>query len=1127
MTWRGRILVNPARIRAVNLERGGGDGGEYILADRALELLRNVAASLGRPRASRAWNLVGPYGAGKSAFAAFLVRLLGPGGGRLGALQTCAGRDPELADSFRAILGETRGFCPVLVTGAPEPLPGRFLARLAVAADFFFAGCEKENPVARSVFRAPAGESFGAAVRAMDAVNRAVVRAGGAGTLVVVDELGKFLEHEAAVPGANSAYFMQALAEHAAEAGAGRAAVFGLLHQGFDRYARGLGPDARREWEKVRGRFDEAAFAESPGQMTRIIARAIVRNLGADDEKKIRAAVAAPAEAVWKSGVLRGAGRRDAGETLAACYPLHPVAAALLPLLSQKLGQSERTMFSYLGGGQSRGFSEAVAGLRAPGDFVMPHHLYDYFVADRPMIAADPLVQKRWAEAVVAMDRLAGASPDLVRALKTVALFNLAGAHGNFAATGEMLAAALGGEAGGALAELARKSFITRREYSGECRIWQGSDFDLDEAEREETENIGRIHLAEELNRRRVVPPVVAHKHAIETGNLRRLAPLFVDPDDWKRRPAQAEEPRLIVLLPRAPRDRDVFHRQAGGHFSGRDIRAVGEGARSLEGILAARTALERIRDRRAELQSDPVAMREIRERVNDIAARGDLLARALVAPAPRREFHWRGQTLPASTRRKLQSGVSLVMDAVYDRAPRISNELINRDHPSPQAHAARKKLLLALHERGDRENLGIEKYPPEKAIYFSLFQKTGLHAKGPDGWRLRAPGELIPDSCNLGPVWDRIRKFIAGADQNPRSLVGLNSELRAAPYGVKAGVLPILYIAAILHGKDGVAVYEDDSYVPFFEGPHIERFLAKPESFRVQRVAVEGARLELMAQYAAVISGRAPGSGETILEVARPLLRFFADLPEYARQTETVGREARAFRKALRHARSPHEMLFADIPAALGFSGESMLTKKQAEAFAEKMTAVQRELQAACPNLRGRFSGMLARALGLDENAAPEDVRAALSARAAKLTAHAADPAGTGNFLLHAADHRGDGEAWLDRMMTFLAGKPPAKWADSDESKAEFNLSGILRRMADWESLLEFKDRINGAEAPLFPAEGGVPAKKIALPANLRDIYREIAGKINSLEEGEKLAILAELWHNCGERENPPPEEK
>ena len=382
MTWRGRILVNPARIRAVNLERGG-DGGEYILADRALELLRNVAASLGRPRASRAWNLVGPYGAGKSAFAAFLVRLLGPGGGRLGALQTCAGRDPELADSFRAILGETRGFCPVLVTGAPEPLPGRFLARLAVAADFFFAGCEKENPVARSVFRAPAGESFGAAVRAMDAVNRAVVRAGGAGTLVVVDELGKFLEHEAAVPGANSAYFMQALAEHAAEAGAGRAAVFGLLHQGFDRYARGLGPDARREWEKVRGRFDEAAFAESPGQMTRIIARAIVRNLGADDEKKIRAAVAAPAEAVWKSGVLRGAGRRDAGETLAACYPLHPVAAALLPLLSQKLGQSERTMFSYLGGGQSRGFSEAVAGLRAPGDFVMPHHLYDYFVADR------------------------------------------------------------------------------------------------------------------------------------------------------------------------------------------------------------------------------------------------------------------------------------------------------------------------------------------------------------------------------------------------------------------------------------------------------------------------------------------------------------------------------------------------------------------------------------------------------------------------------------------------------------------------------------------------------------------------------------------------------------------------
>ena len=1126
MTWQSGIAVNAAAVRAVNLERGSG-GGEYILADRALALLRDIAANLSRPKASRAWNLVGPYGAGKSAFAQYLTRLLGAGAERESALQACAERDPVLADDFRKILGDTRGFCPILVTGAPEPLPGRFLSRLAAAADSFFAESGKKNPLPKTMFRAAREDSFAAAVKAMDAVNRAVVRAGGAGTLTVADELGKFLEHEAAAPGANSAYLMQSLAEHAAETGDGKAVLFGLLHQGFDRYAADLGRDTQNEWKKVQGRFDEVAFAEAPEQMARLVARAIVRSLGPDDEKKIRAAVSAPADAVCKSGILGGMPKRDARELLAACYPLHPAAALLLPLLSHSVGQNERTMFSYLGGGQAGGFAQAVSELQRPGDFIMPHRLYDYFVAGRPVAGASPLVQKRWAETVVAMDRLGDGPPELVRALKTVSLFNIVGARDNFAANDEMLAAVLGPGGKSALDELAKKSLVLRREYSGERRVWQGSDFDLDEAEREETENIGRVQAAEELNRRRVVPPIVAHKHAIETGNLRRLAPLFVDSGSWKKQPPRAGEPRLIVFLPRDANDGRVFHERLGGHFDGDDLRAVGDGVRALEGIFTARAALERIRAGRAELQSDPVAMRELKERVGDIALRGDRLARALVAPAPERRFQWRDQSLSVSTRRELQSGVSLVMDEVYRLAPRINNELINRDNPSPQAHAARKKLLLALRECGDRENLGIQKYPPEKAIYLSLFRKTGLHAKNPNGgWKLRAPDEN-DDPCNLAPAWKRVCEFIAAADENPTSLVGLDSVLRAAPYGMKKGVLPILYTAAILHDKDNIAVYEDGAYVPFFEGPHIERFLAKPESFRFQRVAVEGPRAELLAQYASVLTGKPAKKGGAVISAARPLAKFLADLPPYARQTETVGREARAFRKAIQHARSPHEMLFNDIPSALGFSGDAMLTRDQAARFAEKIAAVQRELQFAYPALRERFRGMLSRALELGESAAPDDIRADLSARAAELSAHTADPAGARNFLAHAADNRGDGAEWLTRMMTFLAAKPPEKWGDADESRAEFNLAANLRRTADLQSMLEFKARINGESTKLFDSKDGEPVAGARLPANLRPAYRDIAGKFNSLEADEKIAILAELWHNYGERDIRSPEKK
>ena len=1133
MTWLDKITVNAASVRAVNLERDEGDGGDYIITERALSVLRSLANALSLEQAPAAWNIVGPYGAGKSAFARYVSRLLGPGD-REPALRICKERDSALADDFRRILGKSRGFCPVKIIGGPQSLPERMLARLSADSDNFFAICGEKNPLSETVFRAVPEKSFSAAGATLVKVNRAVVAAGGAGMLVIVDEMGKFLEHEAHSPAAASAHMMQWLGEYTAKpppgkkaAQVGKTALLGLMPETSGRQR--LGRNLQDEWRKVQGRFQNVAYQVSPEAMLRLMARIVVRKLDAAAEKKIRAAISAPARAVWKTKILSGLKSPDAAiDLFAACYPLHPVAAVLLPLLSQKIGQSERTMFNFYGVEEEGGFVDCLRELHQPGDLIPPHRLYDYFIAGRPMGNVDLTIQRQWAEAADAVDRLGGDKPELHRVLKTVALFNLVKAQGAFAANSPMLSAVFGASATqAALDELSAKSLVNYRKHMDAYRIWEGSDFDLDAAERAEAEKIERVNVASELNDLRVVPPIVAHKHAIQTGNLRRVTPVFADAENWSGLRKETDEPRLIIFLPRNAQDRKIFHDKIGGHFSGNDIRMVSESIEALESVLIEKQALVAVRKNNPEIHGDRVASLELKARLSAAIQRETRIVRDLTAPAPGRVFHWRGQTLPAATHRDIQSGISLVMDAVYDRAPEIVNELINRDNPSPQAHAARKKLLLALHECGDQKELGIEKYPPEKAIYFSLFQRTGLHHRGAKGWRLHAPGEAVEDSCNLAPVWNCIREFIASADKNPASLVGLDSILQSAPYGMKRGVLPIVYIAALLQDRDNIAVYEDDAYVPFFEGPHIERFLAKPESFRVQRVALEGMRLELMAQYAEVISGKPSNSKGKVLEVARPLLQFFAGLPEYARQTQTVSPEAQSFRKSLQHARSPHEMLFDKIPAALGFSGDRMLTKTQAKSFMTKMVSVQRELQTAYQELRRRFAGMLAGILELDKQSPPDDIRAALSARAVKLISHTVDPEGAGNFLLHATDNRGDGEEWLTRMMTFLTGKPPQKWADADESKAEFNLANAFRRMSDLESLLEYKAQVNGAAAPALSRAGGKAARKIRLPARLRKAYGEVAATINSLEEGDKVAILAELWDNYGATKKHPLEKE
>ena len=95
------------------------------------------------------------------------------------------------------------------------------------------------------------------------------------GILVIVDELGKFLEFAAIHPDRQDIYFLQALAEAASRSGKAPLFVVGLLHQGFNAYADQLSQAAQREWEKVAGRFEELLFNQPLGQTASLIADAL------------------------------------------------------------------------------------------------------------------------------------------------------------------------------------------------------------------------------------------------------------------------------------------------------------------------------------------------------------------------------------------------------------------------------------------------------------------------------------------------------------------------------------------------------------------------------------------------------------------------------------------------------------------------------------------------------------------------------------------------------------------------------------------------------------------------------------------------------------------------------------
>jgi hypothetical protein len=95
------------------------------------------------------------------------------------------------------------------------------------------------------------------------------------GILLILDELGKFLEFAALHPQQGDVFLLQRLAEAAARSGDEAFFVVGLLHQGFTSYTDHLDQSVQREWEKAAGRFEEIVFNHPIEQLTEVIAAAL------------------------------------------------------------------------------------------------------------------------------------------------------------------------------------------------------------------------------------------------------------------------------------------------------------------------------------------------------------------------------------------------------------------------------------------------------------------------------------------------------------------------------------------------------------------------------------------------------------------------------------------------------------------------------------------------------------------------------------------------------------------------------------------------------------------------------------------------------------------------------------
>lgn len=1074
-TLSGIVWPGEAFTRATNVELDFRDPTgvpEYRFSTRSMRLLEDLLDSCGSGRRDRAWALVGPYGSGKSTFGLFLLQLLT--GSETGWVKRCLSQlgilDPSLASRISNDSGAGNpAYVPIVLQGSAVPLDLALCRALYAAAtdndrDTSWASNSFRSSVLVALQTLEAGttDSRHTAELFRQAAELASL-AGYRGLVVLVDEFGKFLERAAwqgEVPDILAAQYLAELASSLPES---KVLFLVLLHQGFQHYASSLSENQRLEWVKIQGRFRQVDLSEDPDNLYDLIASSLD---GSHRHGDMDAEITSWAERVWDEvkaiPAFSGEGRQDLWQNLLPrVYPFHPLALYALPRLSARLGQNQRSLFTFLGSEEPLALKRFLSNTAcSPGGLpsLALDQVFDYFFTSTSFTSIPPDVQRNLSEVNAALDRLGDATPLNVRLLKTIGALTILRDSPGLPANLEVLAAALQADSGPDRADLHRslESLVARkilvfRKFSGEYRIWQGTDFDFDGALRTAREEIkADFDLSQALEQHLSPLPTMAYRHSFETGTSRHFSTQFFP----SRQLLEIDDQQLDQLVEESRADGLIIHGLPANWRDHKDLKDWAKSVNasrvvvclpgepvSLENLAQESTAMRRISALWPEILDDPVAVKELAARVEGVEELLKAGIQLVAEPAQGRTFwYWQGRELPIYSRRDLNALLSTVCDAVYHLTPRIRNELVNRRHLSTAAVIAVKRVIGGL-LAADGPNLEFEGNGPEVSIVQAVFRRTGIYTGGDLGKQAlhRPDQEADP---GLSAVWDYIEEFFRASNHNGPGMDSLIMKLAEPPFGIRLGLIPLLIWSVMIYHRNSLCLYENGTYVRQWSPENYDLFVKVPKPFSVRWLVFSGTMAMLIRGLNKAIPD-APKLANAdvrvpLSSVLQHLFDWYQGLPDYAKHTTSLSTDALEVRRAITTAVDPIDLILIRIPKALNLqdmsAGGVPLRHHMKEYLARFANALM-ELSSAYVLLQNQMVASMASALGTPPIIAK--VRGHLEEFDPITLEHVRDPMAKA-FLIRARAGESNDAQWLESLGATLSNQAPRYW--TDHHREEFN---------------------------------------------------------------------------------------
>ncbi len=771
--------------------------------------------------------------------------------------------------------------------------------------------------------------------------------------LIVIDEFGKVLEHAAKNNPEQELYFLQKLAEFV-NVPSRQIMLITTLHQNFSSYSRGLTEEQANEWTKVKGRFKEITFVEPIEQLLHLASKQIH-----EERKNI---TPKNAETLYRLAKETHFISMDFPlETAIQLYPLDAFSAYAITTAIQRYGQNERSLFTFLSARGENSLTEFVDRERISYNL---QKVYDYVLYNFYSYLKDANADSlSWSSIQVAIEKVEGQEWNdkeqllhAVQVVKAIGLLNLF-SNANFKMSASQLAKYANeamhiDDAEQIIQKLEAKKIVRFATYKERLMLFEGTDVNLEVEIMKAGSMVPRpVSFVDELNIffNKRISPVKAHFY-------HRGTPRFFDYKLY-------EEPLDITPLG----DTDgyielIFSTQKDVLQQIKDFSTNSEHAlifvffnntaeiiSHLHNIKKYIYLVERVIDK-----NDKVALSEIHKlKEYEENLLNKEISDNLFDYKNRVVWIYKGKEQMVKSHRDFNQLLSFVCDDVYSQTPIMNNELFNKHKLSGVISSARKNYLSALIEHHAEKELGFakDKFPPEKTIYYSLLQNTGLHV---DGEFSEHPNESIR------AIWNASEVFLQSSENKARKISELIKILSAQPYKMKQGFLDFWIPTYLFIKRQDFALYDASrgAYIPNVNMEFFDLLQKHPSDFEVKKFTVDGVKLGFFNQYRRFISleDEAIITKDSFIETIKPFLSFYVKLDEYTKHTRKFNhRSTMRFRDVLAKAKDPEKAFFEDLPEALGFDAMKL---KQEDSINEYGSIIQRAIK----ELRSCYSGLIDR---------------------------------------------------------------------------------------------------------------------------------------------------------------------